>query len=228
MLVCTDLTKSRKIFWRLGNERPQQNRAGAHGRRAGEIPPGTRHACPGTDARSKALRLRPAKWKIEISIESARSFRNTTFANYLKRIERRREFAERVANVRDNSTGRTLADAAAENLAEQVFDLTEELGEGETLDLKKASTVAFIISKIRQGDVAASALQLKVDEYERKERERAEKNARAAAELEKLRDPNAGLNEEERGAVLDTIDDLLGIKAKPAPAKADATTERPG
>jgi hypothetical protein len=183
---------------------------------------------PGNRRTLEGIKSAAAALEIEISIESARSFKNTTFANYLKRIERRREFAERVANVRDNSTGRTLADAAAENLAEQVFDLTEELGEGETLDLKKASTVAFIISKIRQGDVAASALQLKVDDYERKERERNEKAERAAAELEKLRDPNAGLNEEERGAVLDTIDDLLGIKAKPAPAKADATTERPG
>lgn len=171
---------------------------------------------PGAQRTYEAIKLRAfEELGLSISIESAKSFRKTTFANYLARVERRREFAERVANVGSDARA-TLADAAAENLAEQVFDLTEELAEDEVLDLKKASSVAFIISKIRQGDVARSSLQLKIDEYQRKERERDEKNQQAAAQLEKLRDPSAGLNAQERTAVLDAIDDLLGIKKKAA------------
>lgn len=170
-------------------------------------------ALPGSERTYAGIQRHAAARGIVVSIEGAKSFRKTTFANYLARVERRREFAERVANVQSDARA-TLADAAAENLAEQVFDLTEELAEDEVLDLKKAASVAFIISKIRQGDVARSALQLKISDFERKERERVEKTTRAAAELEKLRDPNAGLNTEERAAVLDTIDDLLGIKKK--------------
>jgi hypothetical protein len=169
---------------------------------------------PGKQRTLKAIAEKAAALGIEISIMSAKSFRDTTFAKYIKRTERRREFAERIAAA--PSTGATFADAAAENLSELVFDMTEELAdvidEGGALDLKKASATAFIISKIRQGDVARGKLQLQVDEYQRKERERAEKTAQAAAQLEKLRDPGAGLNAQERIAVLDSIDDLLGIK----------------
>lgn len=168
-------------------------------------------ALPGSQRTYAGIQKHAAVRGIVVSIEGAKSFRKTTFSNYLARVERRREFAERVAGINSDARA-TLADAAAENLAEQVFDLTEELAEDEELDLKKASSVAFIISKIRQGDVARSALQLKIDEYQRKERERAEKNAAASRELEKLRDPNAALNQEERTAILETIDDLLGIK----------------
>jgi hypothetical protein len=118
---------------------------------------------PGAERTYDAIRRRAKdELGLAISIESAKSFRNTTFAKYVKRSERRREFAEKMTAV--PSTGAKFADAAAENLAELVYDMTEELSEvideGGSLDLKKASTTAFIISKIRQGDVARDRLQL--------------------------------------------------------------------
>jgi hypothetical protein len=117
---------------------------------------------PGKERTLKAISEKAAALGINVSLMSAKSFRDTTFAKYLKRTERRREFAERIAAA--PSTGAKFADAAAENLAELVYDMTEELteiaDEGGSLDLKKASTTAFIVSKIRQGDIARDRLQL--------------------------------------------------------------------
>jgi hypothetical protein len=117
-------------------------------------------ALPGKDRTLKAISEKAAALGITISLMSAKSFRDTTFAKYLKRTERRREFAERVTSA--PLTGAKFADAAAENLAELVFDATEEMAEiadeGGRLDMKKAGATAFIISKIRQGDVARERL----------------------------------------------------------------------
>lgn len=152
---------------------------------------------PGSERTLDAIKRRAAdELGIEISVMSAKAFRDTTFSNYLKRMERRREFAERVANVRQESTGATLADAAAENLAEAVFDLTEELGEGESLDLKKASSVAFIISKIRQGDVAKGSLEMKLKEFERREREREERKAALQKTITAASEKKGGLTKD--------------------------------
>lgn len=141
-------------------------------------------ALPGTERTYAGIQKHAAARGITVSIEGAKSFREKTFKNYLARMERRREFAQRVASVRQESTGATLADAAAENLAEQIFDLTEELGEGESLDLKKASSVAFIISKIRQGDVAKGNLEAKLREIEERNREREEARAEKKKQLQ--------------------------------------------
>lgn len=171
-------------------------------------------ALPGKQRTLKAITEKAATLGIAISVMSAKSFRDTTFAKYLKRTERRREFAERV--TAGPMTGTVFADAAADNLSELIFDMTEELAEvaegGGALDLKKAAATAFIVSKMQQGSVARRGLQLKIDEYQRKEREREEKNQRAADQLKKLRDPNAGLNETERTAILDEVDRLMGVK----------------
>lgn len=122
-------------------------------------------ALPGKERTLRAIAAAAERRGIRISLESAKSFRNTTFKRHLERIERRREFAERFAGGRDNRLGATIADAAADNLAETVFDLTDEIAEatesGE-FDLKKMSTTAFIIKTLRQGDVARDALHERV------------------------------------------------------------------
>jgi hypothetical protein len=172
---------------------------------------------PGSERTYAAIQRRAQEQLgLTLSIESAKSYREKTFKNYLRRMERRRDFAERVTSARQESTGGTFADAAAENLAELVFDMTEEMSEaieeGGALDLKKASTTAFIINKIRQGDVARGNLQIKLDDAERREKEREEKNRQAGEKLAKLRDPSAGLDEAERVAILDEVDRLMGLK----------------
>jgi hypothetical protein len=117
-------------------------------------------ALPGSERTYAGIQRHAAARGIVVSIEGAKSFRKTTFANYLARVERRREFAERVTAA--PATGSRFADAAGENLAELIFDATEEMSdaadEGGSLDLKKAGAMAFIISKIRQGDVARERL----------------------------------------------------------------------
>ncbi|MCA1589709.1 MAG: DUF3486 family protein [Acidobacteria bacterium] len=161
-------------------------------------------ALPGLERTYAGIQKHAAARGIVVSIEGAKSFRKTTFDNYVRRMDRRREFAERVASIQSDARA-TLADAAAENLAEQIFDLTEELAdeaneEGGKLDLKKASSVAFIISKIRQGDVARSALQLKINDFERKERERGEKKAELSKTLDKEQ-KRGGISAETRALI---------------------------
>jgi hypothetical protein len=106
--------------------------------------------------------------------------------------------------------GNTLANASAKLLSKRIFNQLLEADENETdVDL---DSMTLSVSRLRRGDVNVSALELRVRDYEKRETEREEKNQQAAARLQKLRDPKAGMNETERTAILDEVDRLMGVK----------------
>lgn len=163
---------------------------------------------PGKERTLAAIQEKAATLGITISLMSAKSFRDTTFTRYLDKLSKAQEKAMQVRGMQEAGAGNTLADAAGALLSEVIFDaLSAE--DAKDIDIKKYS---LAIARMRQGDVRLRALELDVKEFERRERERAEKNAAAAAQLQKLRDPSAGLNETERTAILDEVDRLMGVK----------------
>lgn len=142
------------------------------------------HALPGKQRTLKAIAEKASTLGMHISLESARSFRNTTFSRHLARLEKAQALATQVASMQQQGAGNTLADASAAMLSQQLFDLLDAAGD-EELDLKKAGSIAFILSKIRQGDVSARGLELKVREFEKREAELQDKKASLQKTIEK-------------------------------------------
>lgn len=97
---------------------------------------------------------------IEISLMGAKSFRDKNFSEHLRRLQRARELADQVEELGDS--GKSLADASATIIAQQVFD-TVASG-GEDIDL---NTLSKIIARLRTGDQRAKLLEMKVEEFER-------------------------------------------------------------
>lgn len=112
-------------------------------------------ATPGVDGpmiREQAL----ARFGVSIGNDSANQFRKEVFGKYIDRIRKRRELSAVIAAHRDTDAGKTIADAASEELQQQVF---EYLG-GEPLDLSskegmtRAEALARIIKSARSEDRA--------------------------------------------------------------------------
>jgi len=121
-----------------------------------------------TLARIQAL---AAERGITVSLMSARSFHDTTYARHLERLRRARELAERIGASAGEGTGdpgRTIADAAAAELSSQVFDLLVAAGEGATLDTDEALKLASALGRLRAGNVQVAALRQRIREYEEK------------------------------------------------------------
>lgn len=165
------------------------------------LPPGKRTL--------EAIKSMAGERGIRISVESARTFRNTTFAKHLERMRRRREKAEHIVALAGDGTGRALGDAAASMLAEQIFDelntVADETGDDENptpLDIERAEAFSRMIARLRSGDVAREALeakllesQAKLREYEAREKDREEKKAVLKAQLTKA-EKKGGLTKE--------------------------------
>jgi hypothetical protein len=174
----------------------------------------------------EAIKAMAGERGISISIESARTFRNTTFQKHLERMRRRREKAEHIVSLAGDGTGRALGDAAASMLAEQIFDelntVADETGDDENptpLDLERAEAMSRMIARLRSGDVQREALEArlresdaKLREYEAKEKDREEKAKVASEAMKKLREPGAAISDSERAAIVATVDEVLGIK----------------
>lgn len=167
-------------------------------------------ALPGKKRTLQQIAHKAAEQGLTISLMSAKAFRDTTFDRYLRKLERAQEVATQVENI--DRGGSTLADASAKLLAKRIFDdlvEAEDEDSGAEVDLDK---MTLSVARLRRGNVQQRALEAKLDEYRKRDEERTRKNAEAAEKLQKLRDPNAGLNEEERTAILDEVDRLMGVK----------------
>lgn len=174
-------------------------------------------ALPGKDRTLEAIKARAAAMGIEISLMSAKAFRDTTFDRHLKRLAKAQELALQVAGMQEAGAGNTLADASAAMLSQSVFELLTEdgvLDDDGKLDIRNAGKLAVIIEKLRTGNVKASELELKVKAYEAREAERAEKAKAADAAMQKLRDPGSDISDSERAAIVATVDEVLGIRVK--------------
>lgn len=141
---------------------------------------------------------------IQISIMSAKSFRDTTYQRYLDRLTRTQQMAKQVAELTDGEEGRTLADAASGLLGQQVFDFLVEADlELEGKDgMKAANQLALILKRLRSTDQAQKALELRVADFERQESERREQ---AEAKLRAAKD--GGVSTE----ALEKMEEMLGL-----------------
>ena len=165
---------------------------------------------PGKERTLKAICEQAANLGITISLMSAKSFRDTTFATHLERLRRASEKAEQIKAIQQSGTGGTLADAAGAILSEAIYDglLAEN---PKDIDIEKYS---LAISRMRKGDVELAGLRLKLEEGERREREREAKIKAASDEMEKLRHPKKDFSDEDRIKVVAEVDRILGIKKK--------------
>jgi hypothetical protein len=138
-------------------------------------------ALPGKQRTLQAIAGKAAALGINISLMSAKSFRDTTFQNYLDRLNRAQEKALSVRGMQEAGAGNTLADAAGAILSEAIFDsLTAE--DPKDIDIEKYS---LAIARMRQGDVKVRALEATLKEFERKEAERTEKKTALTKTLDK-------------------------------------------
>ncbi|MGV3664282.1 MAG: hypothetical protein ACO1TE_29185 [Prosthecobacter sp.] len=108
---------------------------------------------PGVDGpmiREKALE----KFDLKIGNDSANQFRKEILGGYLERMRKRKELSAAIAEVRQDDSGRTLADAANEELQQQVFEFLagEPLRLDDDEDLERAEALARIIKSGRSED----------------------------------------------------------------------------
>lgn len=95
------------------------------------------------------------KFGIKIGHESANNFRREVFGRYIERLRKRKELSATIAAHRDTDSGRTLADAASEELQQQVFEFladNEALDLSDKDDLKRAEALSRIIKSARSED----------------------------------------------------------------------------
>lgn len=113
-------------------------------------------ALPGKQRTLEAIKARAKERGIEISLMSAKSFRDTTFERHLVRMRTAQDVASQVENI--EAGGNTLANASAKLLARRIFNDLLEADENETdVDI---DALTLSVSRLRQGDVRSRALQL--------------------------------------------------------------------
>lgn len=96
-----------------------------------------------------------SKFGIKIGHESANNFRKEVFGKYIDRLRRRKELSAVVAANRDAGSGRTLADAASEELQQQVFEFLASNGPldlSDDDDMERAESLSRIIKSARSED----------------------------------------------------------------------------
>jgi hypothetical protein len=97
-----------------------------------------------------------AEWGIEVSLESARTFRKGAFADYLSELQAKREMAENVSTIAKNGIG--LSDATAAVLSEKIFDQALRLDTHADDASDQANALSLSISRLRTGDQRARYL----------------------------------------------------------------------
>lgn len=98
--------------------------------------------------------LAEEKFGVEMGHDAANNFRRDVFGSYLSRMRDRKEMTRRILDVKDASTGHTLADAASEELQQQVFEfmMNSRLDLGNDEDLERAEKLSRIIKGARAED----------------------------------------------------------------------------
>lgn len=112
---------------------------------------------PAVEQAAKIQELAKAKG-ISIGKTAAYEFKNKELMPWLKRLQLRKEKAAAIAEMEDDDSGRTLADAAAAELGQIAFDLVSELDGQIDLQTKEGRAVFNEITKgihrLRTGDRA--------------------------------------------------------------------------
>lgn len=110
---------------------------------------------PGVDG-PMIQRLAEEKFGVEIGHNSANHFRSEVFQKYLARLSSRKQLAKAISENGDDKSGRTLADAASDELQQSVFEFLTEREKGLDLsdddDLDRAEKLSRIIKSARSED----------------------------------------------------------------------------
>lgn len=160
-----------------------------------------------------------------ISENSAKSFRDGAFAEFLDDLKSSREMAADMATVAQAGLG--LDDAAAKVLEKKLFKTTLQLTDN--VDPETADFLTKSVERLRTGNRSARRLEADLDLMKRKvayadervsvlERERKEweeKKAQIAAVSKKVSEATPATADEVRAAAVAEIDRIMGIKAQP-------------
>jgi hypothetical protein len=130
-------------------------------------------ALPGKERTLKAISEKAAALGLEISLMSAKSFRDTTFERHLQRMRTAQEVALQVEGI--EAGGNTLAGASAKLLSKRIFNQLLEADENAETEID-VEAMSLSVSRLRSGDVATATHQLRIQALEL-----AQFNAAAAA-----------------------------------------------
>jgi hypothetical protein len=113
---------------------------------------------------------------ISIGKSAAYEFKNKELMPWLKRLQLRKEKAAAIAEMEDDDSGRTLADAAAAELGQIAFDMVSELDGKIDIQTEEGRAVFNEITKgihrLRTGDRAMmKQMALQIQELEAREKE---------------------------------------------------------
>jgi hypothetical protein len=147
-------------------------------------------------------KLAEEKFGVEMGHNSANHFRKEVYQKFLDRLSKRKQMASLIATHKDDASGKTLADAASDELQQQVFEF---LTENEALDLSaeaglaKAESLARIIKSARGEDrKMIKDLQLTLNATKEK--------------INELKDPTKADSAAARAAILEEVDAIMGVK----------------
>jgi hypothetical protein len=151
-------------------------------------------ALPGKARTLKAISEKAAALGIEVSLMSAKSFRDVTFERHLQRMRTAQEVALQVEGI--EAGGNTLASASAKLLSKRIFNqlLEAEDNEETAIDVEAMS---LSVSRLRSGDVATATHQLKIQALELAQFNAAAAALKHARELKSISE-NKSLDEKEK------------------------------
>ncbi len=165
---------------------------------------------PGRERTLEAIKRKAAEKGITISLMSAKAFRDTTFDRHLEKIRAAQSIALQVEQI--EAGGNTMADAGAKLISKRIFEKLMEAEDEDSASEIDLDEMTLALSRLRQGDVQRAALNAKIREYEAREAQRIAKDKAASEEMQKLRNPQAGLSAEETAAIVAKVDEILGLK----------------
>ena len=164
----------------------------------------------------KDIQVIADEFGVDISLMSARSFRQGAFAEYLEELKTKREMAENVSAIA--KSGLSLTDAAASMLSQKLFDRLLNAGE---LSDDESDQLSLALSRLRLGDQRASKLdadlKLRDEQIAKLTAERTEREAKlqqVAAQVKRVNNAPAATADEVRAAAVAEIDRIMGLSPK--------------
>lgn len=127
---------------------------------------------------------------IEISLMSAKNFRDNAWATYTSKLQRANEASAQIQTLLEEGSVNSFADASATMLGQMVFDILMSGDKG--LDINGLSK---IVARLRSGDHRQRELEMKIAEYERAEAERKKQVEALKAKTARAKE-GGGLSEE--------------------------------
>lgn len=107
---------------------------------------------------------------VEISLMAARTYRETSYEEYLAELKSKAQFAETIAEAA--KSGLSMTDAAAAVLSNKLLDHIMDQG---AMENEEFNELSLALHRLRTGDQRAKLLEKKLQEMEAKEADRTRK-----------------------------------------------------